>query len=96
VGATTNLAPALTLGCGAVGGSSTSDNVTPMHLINIRRVARNTGELASLRGMASHAAPPQAVPAPANGVKSGASPESHFTREDIEAITKAVLSRMGK
>ena len=27
VGATTNLAPALTLGCGAVGGSATSDNV---------------------------------------------------------------------
>ena len=39
VGITTNLAPALTLGCGSVGGSSTSDNVTPENLINIRRVA---------------------------------------------------------
>lgn len=39
VGATTNLAPAFTLGCGAVGGSATSDNVTPLHLIDIRRVA---------------------------------------------------------
>ena len=39
IGATTNLAPSLTLGCGTVGGSATSDNVTPMHLINIRRVA---------------------------------------------------------
>ena len=39
VGATTNLAPALTLGCGAVGGSATSDNVSPLNLINIRRVA---------------------------------------------------------
>ncbi|MBQ7548580.1 MAG: acetaldehyde dehydrogenase (acetylating), partial [Clostridia bacterium] len=32
VGATTNLAPALTLGCGAVGGSATSDNITPLNL----------------------------------------------------------------
>jgi len=39
IGATTSLAPSLTLGCGTVGGSATSDNVTPMHLINIRRVA---------------------------------------------------------
>ena len=29
VGGTTNLAPALTLGCGADGGSATSDNITP-------------------------------------------------------------------
>ena len=39
IGATTGIAPSLTLGSGAVGGSSTSDNVTPLHLINIRRVA---------------------------------------------------------
>jgi len=39
IGASTNLFPALTLGCGAVGGSSTSNNVSPMDLINIRRVA---------------------------------------------------------
>ena len=39
IGATTNLFPALTLGCGAVGGSSSSDNISPLHLINIRRVA---------------------------------------------------------
>ncbi len=39
IGATTGLFPALTLGCGAVGGSSSSDNISPMHLINIRRVA---------------------------------------------------------
>ncbi|MEG6617625.1 acetaldehyde dehydrogenase (acetylating) [Peptococcaceae bacterium 1198_IL3148] len=38
LGATTNLFPALTLGCGAVGGGITSDNVSPMNLINIRKV----------------------------------------------------------
>ncbi len=39
VGGTTSLAPSFTLGCGSVGGSATSDNVTPMHLIDIKRVA---------------------------------------------------------
>ena len=39
IGAATNLFPALTLGCGAVGGSSSSNNIGPMDLVNIRRVA---------------------------------------------------------
>ena len=39
IGATTALFPALTLGCGAVCGSSSSNNISPMDLINIRRVA---------------------------------------------------------
>ena len=39
IGASTRLFPALTLGCGAVGGSSSSNNISPMDLINIRRVA---------------------------------------------------------
>ncbi len=39
IGASTGLFPALTLGCGAVGGSSSSNNISPMDLINIRRVA---------------------------------------------------------
>ena len=43
VGLSTGLFPSFTLGCGAVGGSSTSDNVTPMNLRNIRRVAYDLG-----------------------------------------------------
>jgi len=39
VGLSTNLAPSFTLGCGTVAGSATSDNVTPEHLINIKRMA---------------------------------------------------------
>ena len=39
IGATTALFPALTLGCGAVGGSASSNNISPLDLINIRRVA---------------------------------------------------------
>ena len=39
IGAATGLFPALTLGCGAVGGSSSSNNISPMDLVNIRKVA---------------------------------------------------------
>lgn len=45
IGATTQLFPALTLGCGAVGGSASSDNISPMNLVNIRRIAWDTGEI---------------------------------------------------
>lgn len=38
-GITTNIFPSMTLGCGAVAGNSTSDNVGPQHLINIKRLA---------------------------------------------------------
>jgi len=38
-GITTNVFPSMTLGCGAQAGNSTSDNVGPQHLINIKRLA---------------------------------------------------------
>lgn len=106
VGATTNLAPALTLGCGAVGGSATSDNITPMNLINIRRVAWGVRELEELRG--KNPAPPRAGTAggttlaesrkkPAAGPpKLEVPPGGTFSPEDIEAITKAVMAKLGR
>ena len=50
IGASTCLFPALTLGCGAVGGSSSSNNIGPLDLINIKRVAWGVKELEDLRG----------------------------------------------
>jgi acetaldehyde dehydrogenase (acetylating) len=38
-GYTTGLAPAMSLGCGAWAGNITSDNITPLHLINVKRLA---------------------------------------------------------
>ena len=38
-GGSTGLFPSFTLGCGTWGGSSTSENVSPMNLINIKKVA---------------------------------------------------------
>ena len=39
VGLSTGLDPAMTLGCGGYGGNITSDNISPKHLLNIKRVA---------------------------------------------------------
>jgi acetaldehyde dehydrogenase (acetylating) len=39
IGLTTGLDPAMTLGCGGWGGNITSDNITPRHLLNLKRVA---------------------------------------------------------
>jgi acetaldehyde dehydrogenase (acetylating) len=39
VGSTTGLAPSMSLGCGAYAGNITSDNITPLHLINVKRLA---------------------------------------------------------
>ena len=83
VGATTGIAPALTLGCGAVGGSATSDNVTPLNLINIRRVAYGLCELEDLRGKASVSV---------GGVC--CSGKDEISEADIEAITKAVIAKL--
>ena len=38
-GISTGLNVAFTLGCGTCGGSSVSENVSPMHLINVKKVA---------------------------------------------------------
>lgn len=38
-GITTNVFPAMTLGCGAIAGNITSDNIGPMHLLNVKRIA---------------------------------------------------------
>ncbi len=129
VGATTGLQPALTLGCGAVGGSATSDNVGPMNLINIRRVAYGICELSDLRTRNRVPAPEQATvessmqkkygswPVNGSGTENAASDPaagtqmftqsstglsaadlakkaaSQMSREDIEAITRAVIAR---
>ena len=90
-GAITGLQPALTLGCGAVGGSATSDNVGPMNLINIRRVAFGLKELPELRESAGQGSSLSCDTYAQSAEKS----MSALSRADIEAITKAVLSRLG-
>jgi acetaldehyde dehydrogenase (acetylating) len=42
IGLTTGMDPAMTLGCGGWGGNITSDNISPRHLLNIKRLAYET------------------------------------------------------
>ncbi|AXY26095.1 acetaldehyde dehydrogenase (acetylating) [Suicoccus acidiformans] len=48
IGASTDIFPALTLGCGSIGGSSTSDNVSPLNLFDTRLIAKGTKELGDI------------------------------------------------
>ena len=45
IGLTTGLDPAMTLGCGGFGGNITSDNISPKHLLNIKRLAYGIREV---------------------------------------------------
>ena len=63
IGLTTGLDPAMTLGCGGYGGNITSDNISPKHLLNIKRLAYE------LTPAASSARPPAP---PATGISTEA------------------------
>ena len=60
IGLTTGLDPAMTLGCGGYGGNITSDNITPRHLLNIKRLAYE------LRPRGTRTTPTAVLPAPAD------------------------------
>ena len=72
IGLTTGLDPAMTLGCGGWGGNITSDNISPRHLLNIKRLAyelkppvvsaASGSTLASPVPSATSAAPGRSVP----------------------------------
>jgi acetaldehyde dehydrogenase (acetylating) len=56
IGLTTGLDPAMTLGCGGYGGNITSDNISPRHLLNIKRLAYEIAPAAN-RFERAHALP---------------------------------------
>lgn len=53
IGFSTALPPSMTLGCGSWGGNVTSDNVSPLHLMDIKRVAFETRSVKSVRPAAT-------------------------------------------
>ena len=61
IGLTTGLDPSMTLGCGGYGGNITSDNISPRHLLNIKRLAYETNP-APVRRNVEVAAPAAALP----------------------------------
>lgn len=100
IGFSTALPPSMTLGCGSWGGNVTSDNVSPLHLLDIKRVAFEVRPVKSKRpavstatasapspAYASAAAPP--APRPQAVVGSGT---GKINREDIAAIVDKFLA----
>ena len=100
IGFSTALPPSMTLGCGSWGGNVTSDNVSPLHLLDIKRVAFETRPVKSKRPAASTSvvapAPPYAgTPATAAPVQPQAvagSGAGKINREDIAAIVDRFLA----
>jgi acetaldehyde dehydrogenase (acetylating) len=95
IGFSTALPPSMTLGCGSWGGNVTSDNVSPLHLMDIKRVAFETRPVASKRPAVS-AQPavmpsqPTAASRPAARAQSGATPK--VSRDEIAAIVDRFLA----
>ena len=54
IGLATGLTPSLTLGCGTFGGSSTTDNVTYRHLLNVKRLAYPVSDISWFKHDRSH------------------------------------------
>jgi acetaldehyde dehydrogenase (acetylating) len=86
IGLTTGLDPAMTLGCGGYGGNITSDNISPRHLLNIKRLAyeispaRRSGQTTAVRP--SESSPARlALPGRAAG-SGGIGPEALTSRID--------------
>ncbi|MDQ7095088.1 acetaldehyde dehydrogenase (acetylating) [Desulfosporosinus sp. PR] len=85
VGASTGLAPAFTLGCGTWGGSATSDNVTPLHLINIKRVAYGLKDFTETPHPVSAACAAQAAASSAD-----------LSEDQLQSLVEEVLSLLKK
>ena len=97
IGFSTALPPSMTLGCGSWGGNVTSDNVSPLHLMDIKRVAFETRAVASKRPAV--AAQPAAMPPsrPVSRVAAaqqapGAVATPKVSREEIAAIVDRFLA----
>src|SRR5687767_3791760 len=84
IGLTTGLDPAMTLGCGGWGGNITSDNISPRHLLNIKRLAYEVRPAAgSPAQSARDQAPVVRLPkAPAPAVSTGISAQALSARVD--------------
>jgi acetaldehyde dehydrogenase (acetylating) len=83
IGFSTALPPSMTLGCGSWGGNVTSDNVSPHHLMDIKRVAFETRPVASTRPAAGVSAP-TGISAPAGS--------GQIKREESAAIVDRFLA----
>jgi acetaldehyde dehydrogenase (acetylating) len=101
IGFSTALPPSMTLGCGSWGGNVTSDNVSPLHLMDIKRVAFETRPVKSARpALATQSQQQSTQPTPALAGNAGngggsESPARQITREEIGSIVDRFLAGRG-
>lgn len=88
IGFSTALPPSMTLGCGSWGGNVTSDNVSPLHLMDIKRVAFETRPVKSARPAVGA---PQ-VTQPVAAAKEPAVAGGKIDRQEIAAIVDRFLA----
>jgi hypothetical protein len=84
----------MTLGCGSWGGNVTSDNISPLHLMDIKRVAFETRPVKSARpAQATAQTPaPSTTNAPPPAQSQTAAAAGKVSREDVAAIVDRFLS----
>ena len=87
IGFSTALPPSMTLGCGSWGGNVTSDNVSPLHLMDIKRVAFETRPVKSARPAVATQKVAQPMAAKEPGVAGG-----KIDRQEIAAIVDRFLA----
>ncbi len=91
IGLTTGLDPAMTLGCGGFGGNITSDNISPKHLINVKRVAYELNAVSVPRVPGVPKVPEVPLPkAPAKPVPDAISTDSLTSRIDKYLATRGL------
>ncbi len=79
----------MTLGCGSWGGNVTSDNVSPLHLMDIKRVAFETKPVGSAKTIRMNA------PAPAASAAQGPQPQQaaqKVSRAEVASLVDKFLS----
>jgi acetaldehyde dehydrogenase (acetylating) len=94
IGFSTALPPSMTLGCGSWGGNVTSDNISPWHLMDIKRVAFETRPVPSKRPARSAALQqpqPSTSPLPARHAPAAPAASGAVSREEIAKIVDRFL-----
>jgi acetaldehyde dehydrogenase (acetylating) len=82
IGFSTDLSPSMTLGCGSWGGNVTSDNVSPIHLMDIKRVAFETKPVSAPKTKVQKSNPQSVIQNPKSN-----------KREEIAAIVDSFLKK---
>jgi len=104
IGYTTKLFPSMSLGCGTPGGNITTDNISPMNLLNIKRLAYErrpvnradgtaVGNADAARGEVNPAPAPSAA-RPPSSVSPSSSPSASSLTSFAKTSDRAEIARL--